>query len=159
VSNYYVIYVFSRHFKLKELSFGFWTIFNFTEFTEIKDSNKKALQMKFIENMVNNSEKITKKKYNDVINKRFINTHSNLTYDVFSEIMKVIGIENKFTLDEAYINNVLLKNRNSIAHGERLFLDKKEFLLALDRVNEILEIFKEEILNSAEKELYLIKNN
>jgi hypothetical protein len=98
------------------------------------------------------------KKYNDVLDKRFINTHSNLTYGVFAEILEVIGVENKFTLEEKYINNILLKNRNSIAHGERKPLDAQDLMNILDRVDRIMSKFRDEILDYADKELYLNKN-
>lgn len=61
ISNYYVIYVFSKNLQLKKLSLGFWTIFNFTEFDQLGNSKKKSSQMKLIKKIIDNSEKITKK--------------------------------------------------------------------------------------------------
>lgn len=111
--------------------------------------------MKFIKDVLRKSEEETSKKYFDTMGKRFINTNSNLNYSMFEEIMSIIGIENRYTLLKEYIDGVLLKNRNSIAHGERITLNREEFMDVVDRVNNIMINYKDEILDSAENKSFL----
>lgn len=57
------------------------------------------------------------------VNTDLINTKSNLNYEVFSEICNVCGVSmDGFATHKAFIDILLLKRRNSIAHGEDTFV-------------------------------------
>jgi len=57
------------------------------------------------------------------VNEDLINTKSNLNSEVFTDICLVCGISPKPFLDKAtFIDVVLLKRRNAIAHGENTFV-------------------------------------
>lgn len=67
------------------------------------------------------------------VNDDLINTKANLNFDVFTDICLVCGLsvalfENNFT----FINVILLKRRNAIAHGE-------DTMIAFDDLDEIAE--------------------
>lgn len=65
------------------------------------------------------------------VNDELINTRSNLKFDIFSDICIVCGIDPKlFSEYSTFIDIILLKRRNSIAHGE-------ETLIAVDDLNEV----------------------
>lgn len=65
------------------------------------------------------------------INEDLINTKANLNFDVFTDICLVCGVPTQPFADRAtFIDVVLLKRRNSIAHGE-------DTLVALDDLDEI----------------------
>ncbi len=52
-----------------------------------------------------------------------INTKANLNYEIFSEICSVCGVSiETFSTHETFIDVLLLKRRNSIAHGEDTFV-------------------------------------
>ena len=53
------------------------------------------------------------------VNEDLINTRANLNFDVFRDICLVCGVQTDLFADKAtFIDVVLLKRRNSIAHGE-----------------------------------------
>ena len=53
------------------------------------------------------------------LNEDIVSTRSNLNFDVFTDICLVCGVPIEFFRDEAtFIDVLLLKRRNAIAHGE-----------------------------------------
>ena len=65
------------------------------------------------------------------VNDEIVNTRANLNFDVFSDICMVCGLNADLFSDKAaFIDVVLLKRRNSIAHGEETFV-------ALGDLNEV----------------------
>lgn len=67
------------------------------------------------------------------VNEDLINTKSNLNFEVFRDLCLVCGISTEAFLDKAdFIDKILLKRRNAIAHGEDTMIDIKE----LDEVSE-----------------------
>ncbi|WIA58359.1 MAE_28990/MAE_18760 family HEPN-like nuclease [Sphingobium sp. WTD-1] len=62
---------------------------------------------------------------------RLINTKANLNFEVFSDICVICCVDTKpFSDASTFIDVVLLKRRNSIAHGE-------ETLIAMEDLNEV----------------------
>lgn len=67
-----------------------------------------------IDEILNSSEKRFSR-----VNEDLINTKSNLNFDVFSDICLVCGVPvDAFSDKASFIDVVLLKRRNAIAHGE-----------------------------------------
>lgn len=65
------------------------------------------------------------------VNDDLINTKANLNFDVFSDICLVCGISaSKFSDSATFIDVIMLKRRNSIAHGE-------DTLISFDELDEI----------------------
>lgn len=65
------------------------------------------------------------------VNEDLVNTKSNLNYDVFVDICLVCGVSPELFADQQiFIDIVLLKRRNEIAHGEETFV-------AIDDLDEI----------------------
>ncbi|OAI31098.1 hypothetical protein A1351_22075, partial [Methylosinus sp. R-45379] len=57
------------------------------------------------------------------VNEDLVNTKSNLNFEVFSEICLVCGVpQGQFADKAAFIDVILLKRRNAIAHGEDTFI-------------------------------------
>jgi len=155
-ANYYVVYVFDQGLQLKQLTKGFWTIDLYNDFQLIFQSKKKMLQSQFLDELFIKIENDKHKNFIDKEDKRFINTNSNLNYDRFQDIIKVIELKNEFNLTQNMIDTNLLKNRNFIAHGERTFLNKEDTLEVIDYVLNIMEEFSLEIINAAESEAYKV---
>jgi hypothetical protein len=58
------------------------------------------------------------------INEDLVNTKSNLNFDVFSDICLICGVPaDAFKDQSTFIDIVLLKRRNSIAHGEESYVE------------------------------------
>ena len=90
---------------------------------------------------------------------KVIPAESNLKSDVFENILNLIGVSiEKIELDKKLIDEVLLKNRNKIAHGERfdgLDIDAKRFIEISNKVLNTIEIFCNTIMDYAFNEKYL----
>jgi hypothetical protein len=57
------------------------------------------------------------------IDSDLVNTRSNLSFEVFSEICSVCGVSAaEYTDRKVFIDVILLKRRNAIAHGEDTFV-------------------------------------
>jgi MAE_28990/MAE_18760-like HEPN len=87
-----------------------------------------------------------------------VDTGSNLNVEVFRDIVVLLGIEYHpdFQLAEKPIIGRLLELRNGIAHGEGQFVDLAEYHQLHDRVDELLQLFCNEIDNAAARERYRI---
>ncbi len=120
-------------------------------------TDKNSVHARLMEKFNDTKEKIFHIAYTD--ENRIIETHSNLSYDLFIEILRSINIENKYQLKKNYIDYNLLKHRHEIVHGEKTFLDKEDFFVTFEKVMEIMGEFKEQIIDAAEKELYLKSAN
>jgi len=82
-------------------------------------------------------------------------SRSNLKFNVFEEILFLVGIDvNKFKIYASVIND-LVDSRNHIAHGQYLKVDKPTFDLIYGDVLLIMESFKTEIENSAIQKKYI----
>jgi hypothetical protein len=79
--------------------------------------------------------------------KKIIDTHSNLKARYLEEIMFMCGIHfNVYWQNKSFfIDNILLKNRNLISHGERVEIDDATVVQCLSNVSEILEKYKTEL--------------
>jgi len=57
------------------------------------------------------------------VNEDLVSTHANLSYAVFADICLICGVPNdQYQGDQAFIDLMLLKRRNAIAHGEDTFI-------------------------------------
>lgn len=86
--------------------------------------------------------------------KEIIQTKSNLRYDVFREIIFTLSLsEERFCIYKSFIDD-LVDTRNHIAHGNYLKVEYKECISMCDDLTTLLEMLKNEILNSAVLELF-----
>ncbi|MDA2531685.1 MAE_28990/MAE_18760 family HEPN-like nuclease [Bacillus cereus] len=96
-----------------------------------------------------------------------IDTESNLKSVVFDEILYVLGLDkDDFELKYTLLDESLLSNRNKIAHGENIsFLrnETKEFEMQAKEdyeklyqtILELMDLFKDKLLECVKDELYL----
>lgn len=82
-----------------------------------------------------------------------IKTKSNLNSEVFIEIMETIGLD--YSLYEGnfkLLDEVLLKMRNEIAHGEKpeyMDLDEARFDEIYDKITSMMNMFTNQVINAA----------
>lgn len=82
------------------------------------------------------------------VNKDLINTRANLNFDVLTDICRVCGISIKHFADkESFIDVILLKRRNAIAHGEDTLIDQHELDDLADQTIALMRVFSNEIQN------------
>lgn len=113
---------------------------------EIKNIEEKSKTVEFLINELD--------KNSNILTTNVIQTKSNLKYNIFREILFIIGVsESKFSGYESLIND-LVDARNNIAHGDYLRVDFKTYQIMFIEVQEIMESLKTEIENSALVEGY-----
>lgn len=84
-----------------------------------------------------------------------INTESNLTSAVFSNIAASLDIDiTNYTTRFNLINESLVNTRNKIAHGEHLRLSSRDFGQLVDQILETMGWYKTDLLNAAAEEKY-----
>lgn len=85
-----------------------------------------------------------------VPHKDIIYTGSNLKSSILREITCLLGLDYSFfDTKNVLIDSVLLANRNSIAHGEYLTLDKDDYLQLHTQIVSMLDAFRNQIENCA----------
>jgi hypothetical protein len=79
-----------------------------------------------------------------------VDTKSNLSSDIFREIVIMLNIDYSFYVTkEHFIDEKLLKNRNYIAHGQYLTMTITDYILLHREIISLMEIFRNQIINSA----------
>ncbi|WP_295941779.1 MAE_28990/MAE_18760 family HEPN-like nuclease [uncultured Xanthomonas sp.] len=85
-----------------------------------------------------------------------VSAQDNLNSDVLKNICAWIGIDSsKYEPRSNLIDERLLKNRNGIAHGDRLLVDSKGYFDLVDKVLEMMRWFKTDIENAVSKKEFL----
>lgn len=85
-----------------------------------------------------------------------VNTGSNLKFEVLQNICLVCGIDSSiFEPHETFIDVVLLRRRNSIAHGDDSVVGVHEVDKLIDGVVELMRIFRNQIENKVDMKAYL----
>lgn len=84
-----------------------------------------------------------------------INTQSNLTSNVFSNIANSLNINiDRYTARFNLIDESLVKKRNMIAHGEFIDIGGKEFAELVSEILQIMREYKTDIENAASMAAY-----
>lgn len=81
-------------------------------------------------------------------NDDLINTKANLSFEVFSDICLVCGLDpGSFQKHATFIDVVLLKRRNSIAHGEETLIEAEDLNVVADTTMELIRSFSDALEN------------
>jgi len=94
------------------------------------------------------------------IDKKVINTKSNLNFEILKELYLLVGIEMniKVNMEKNFINK-LVERRNAIAHGENSSDDIRIVINSIEKVMIILEIVREDIFNTLNSFKDIVKCN
>jgi hypothetical protein len=85
-----------------------------------------------------------------------INTQSNLSSRVLREIVDTLGLDyREFETKEKLIDELLLKQRNTIAHGEYLITTIASYLDLYQEILLMMETFRTQVDNAAALKLFL----
>lgn len=89
------------------------------------------------------------------VNEELVNTQSNLNFSVFSDICLVCGVSIEPYADkESFVDVMLLKRRNAIAHGEDTFVELQDMAVLIDVTVELMRLFGDALENSAALRTY-----
>lgn len=89
------------------------------------------------------------------VNEDLVNTQSNLNSEVFSDICLVCGISSEwFTSHTTFVDVILLKRRNAIAHGEETFVEVADLDNLVDSTISLMRNFGDRLDNEATLKRY-----
>lgn len=157
----YLAYLNAQECKVSELQENFLVLHLKKTIIDVKQSNKTTKFATLLDKINNQDNECFKVKQMD---KDIISTESNLKFDVLKEILFSLGLEvEKFELKKQIIDRKLLKKRNAIAHGEYINLvdkdnddeAKKDFEELYHIILELMDEFKEQIIDAGLKKTYL----
>lgn len=90
------------------------------------------------------------------VNDDLVNTRSNLNSEVLREICLICGIPSEyFEPHESFIDAILLKRRNAIAHGEDTFIAKSDLDELADKTVGLMRMFGDTLDNNIQLKTYL----
>lgn len=161
----YLEFLNEQNYKLSDLKENFLVLHLTKAIIDIKQSNKKTKFATLLDKVFNHGQENFKVRQMD---SSIINTESNLSYDVLSEILFSIGLDaENYELKRVFIDKKLLENRNKIAHGEYTSFVRKqagvslnedaiaEFTNLYQTILELLEEFKDQIISMGLLQGYL----
>lgn len=90
------------------------------------------------------------------VNDDLINTRSNLNSEVLREICIVCGVSYfDFIEYESFIDAILLKRRNSIAHGEDTFIAREDLDDVAEKTISLMRLFGDTLDNQVQLKQYM----
>lgn len=153
--EFYLSYVKCQRLTYIELKENFIALSLKNNLLEFEQTNKSTIHCKIVEFLLNELDQRA-----IIPNENIIKTGSNLNSDILREILTSIGIDyTDYELKSNLIDAVLLKNRNSIAHGQYVELDDIEFASLHADVLWIMDDIKTKLTNAAILEYYKTTNN
>jgi MAE_28990/MAE_18760-like HEPN len=146
----YLTYVKSQKLDYQELTENFIALSLKYNLTEFQQTNKSTLHCQLVDFLLN---KLNQRAA--IPNDNVIKTGSNLNSNILREVLTTIGLDySSYELKNNLIDGVLLKNRNSIAHGEYLELNEVNFNELYSEIFFIMEDLKNRITNFVILESY-----
>ncbi len=150
-SKYYLEYVYYQRLTYKQLSNNFLAISIRSLLNKASLSNKIEYHLDVVDFFSKRLADRSALPY-----KEGINTKSNLSSKVFKEIITTLGLDySEFEAKELLVDELLLKNRNEIAHGEYLLLSPETYIQIHEQVLHIIERYRTEVENAAALKKYL----
>lgn len=157
IATYYLTYVASIDIEYKKLKKNFLALTIKNELKTFDSTNKSSLHNLIVNKIFEKSEEKTKIPYENIIK-----TNSNLNSEIFIEIMETIGLDySKYENNFKLLDEVLLKMRNEIAHGEhieQLSLDEERFEEIYNIIIDMMSLFKNQVSNAAATKEYLLES-
>jgi len=152
--EYYLSFVKYQKLNYNELKENFIALGLKNNLIEFEQTNKSTIHCKVVEFLLNKLDQRA-----NIPNENIIKTGSNLNSTILREILTSIGIDySDFELKSNLIDAVLLKNRNSIAHGQYVVLDDIEFTSLHTDVLWMMDDIKTKLTNAAILEEFKTKN-
>src|SRR5699024_7204894 len=132
----------------RDLKNNFWSIVLKNNLEAFDDTRKSSKHNRIVRNIRNMGDQKANIPYEDIIK-----TKSNLNSSIFKEIMETIGLDySQYEGNFKLLDEVLLKMRNEIAHGEKpeyMDLDEERFNEIYDKITNMMNMFNTQIINAA----------
>lgn len=154
-ANYYIVFVSSQNLKISDLQINFAAICCQGNLNSFSETNKISVYSSILHNFLDDYENLNFKVHYSQ-DKPIIRTGGNPSSLVFKEILDSIGLNfSVYETKQKYIDTDLLSNRHGIVHGEKIFITENEFDETLKNILEIMDLFKNQILDAAINQKYL----
>lgn len=138
----FIDYITTRRFRFSEITSNFYQV-RFAKQIEINAHSSLENKLRLIHDIENSrSDRMSK------IPDGIVNTKSNLNSDVLREICRVCGVVFDFDDDCDFIDKLLLRRRNEVAHGKALFVDAVEPDDFVDRTQSLMRSLRDKFENS-----------
>lgn len=147
----YLEHVALRRFQYRDLDRQFFRNYFLPRLATLSTSKASiAERCAFVDEILNTSDRRFSK-----VNDDLINTKANLNFEVFTDICIVCGVsEEPFSDKATFINVVLLKRRNAIAHGEDTLVALNDLdTIASDTIG-LIRAFGDELENRVVLQTY-----
>ncbi|HPI40997.1 MAG TPA: MAE_28990/MAE_18760 family HEPN-like nuclease [Pseudobdellovibrionaceae bacterium] len=140
----YLSYVKTQKLNYNQLSENIIALSLKNNLRDFEQSNKSTIHCQVVDFLLNSLNQRANIPDNDTIK-----TGSNLTSSVLREILTSVGLDYKeYELKNNLIDSVLLKNRNSIAHGEFVELNELNYIELYLDILAIMDDIKNRLSNS-----------
>lgn len=144
-SRYYLEFIHYQRLPFADLTKNFIVLGARSLLQQATQSNKIKFHLGLADFFINDLNKRSRIPYKDGIS-----TRSNLSSDVLYEIISSLGLDyTPYETKAVLIDELLLSRRNTIAHGEYLSLTMDSYLEIHEQVLEMMEVFRNQIDNSA----------
>ncbi len=150
-STAYLNYVAFQRRNYEELSTSFIALGHRGAFNAALGSSRISLRMNLTEALMHGLSTRANIPWEDAVD-----TRSNLNSEVLSEIICLVNIDGtKYDGKKNFLDVILLKSRNEIAHGERRLLDMGSYNQLHDEVFQLIEWFRNDVENAAANRAYM----
>lgn len=142
--TYYVNYVKNQKLPYKNLITCFVALSAKQKISIFENTNKATIHNQFVEFLKSCDDEIAR-----IEDLNVIKTGSNLNSLILKELLATIGVDfSPFELKSNLIDEQLLNYRNTIAHGEFLQIQQKDYRNLHDEVFKMMVLIKTEIENA-----------
>lgn len=153
IAEYYLCYISTLKLPYNELNNNFLAVSVKNELQTFIETNKSTQHKRIVDSIFSMQSQSSKIPYVGIIK-----TNSNLNSTIFVEIMTLIGLDYcRYESSFKLIDEVLLKMRNGIAHGEKLELidlDEERFDEIYIIITGLISDFSNQVSNYASQKLY-----
>ncbi len=149
----YLTYVALKGFKYNELIHCFIALGLKSKLLQCETTNSSSIHTQVVEFLL---EKLSQRA--EIPYQNIIKTESNLNSKRLKDILITIGLDyTPYETNSNFIDSILLHNRNTIAHGQKIRIEEKEFKILFQKIIDMLRGIKNEIINAAFCESYKTK--
>lgn len=146
----YLTYIKFQRLTYNELSENLIALSLKQNLTSFEQTNKSTIHCQIVDFILNRLDERA-----SIPNNNVIKTGSNLNSNILLEILTTVGIDyTDYELKNNLIDSILLKNRNSIAHGEYVELDEINFNELFNEILWMMDDIKTKLTNSIVLETY-----
>ena len=140
----YLTYIKFQRLTYNELSENLIALSLKQNLTSFEQTNKSTIHCQIVDFILNKLDERA-----SIPNNNVIKTGSNLNSNILIEILTTVGIDyTDYELKNNLIDSILLKNRNSIAHGEYVELDELNFNELFVEILWMMDDIKTKLTNS-----------